>query len=81
MSTSSEHRMIDQQSKRQAESDLQEPARTRQRIALLGHTGDTEFDVSEIFSAPRVCPLAEQEGFRRSYSIDVMHADKVTGKS
>ena len=34
MNTSSEHRMIDQQSKRQAESDLQEPARTKQRIAF-----------------------------------------------
>ena len=40
-STSSEHWMIDQQSKRQAELDLQEPARTRQRIALLGHSGDS----------------------------------------
>ena len=81
LSTSSEHKMTGLQSKRQAESDLQEPARTRQRIALLGHSGDTEFDVSEIFSAPRVCPLAEQEGFLRGYSLDVMHTDKVTGKS
>ena len=40
MSTSSEHKMIDQQSKRQAQSDLREPARTRQRIELLGHSGD-----------------------------------------
>ena len=40
-STSSEHWMIDQQSKRQAELDLPEPARTRQRIALLGHSGDS----------------------------------------
>ena len=56
MSTSCD-RMIDQQSKRQAESDLQEAARTRQRIALLGHSGDTEFEVNEIFSAPREIQL------------------------
>ena len=56
MSTSCD-RMIDQQSKRQAESDLQEAARTRQRFAVLGHSGDTEFDVNEIFTAPRVIQL------------------------
>ena len=41
MSTSREHRMIDQQSKRQAESDLHAPAKTGQRIALLGHSAST----------------------------------------
>ena len=47
----------------------------------LDTLGDTETDVSEIFSAPRVCPVAEQKGFRRGCSIDVTHTDKVTGKS
>ena len=58
-----------------------EPATTRQRIAPLGHCGDTEYDISEMFSALLVCTVAEQKGFRRGYSIDVAHTDKLTGKT
>ena len=42
---------------------LHEPATTRQRIAPLGHCGDTECDISEMFSSSLVCPVAKQKGF------------------
>ena len=51
--------MTDQQGKRQAER----------------HCDETAFDVSELFSAPRMCPVAAQQGF------DIAHTDRVTGKS
>ena len=44
-------------------------------------TADCEFDVSEIFSAPRVCSIAKEKGRKPGFSIDIAQEDAVTGKS
>ena len=48
---------------------------TDQQGKRQAESDETAFDVSELFSAPRMCPVAEQQGF------DIEHTDRVTGKS
>ena len=43
-------------------------------------TADCEFDVSEVFSVPRVCGIAKEKGWKPGFSIDIAQEDAVTGK-
>ena len=52
----------------------------RQRLEHLSG-GQCEFDVSEIFSVPRVCLVAKEFGWRSGYSIDIREGDEITGRS
>ena len=43
--------------------------------------GDTTYDVCELFSPPRVCPVATEMGLRGGYSLDLTWQDEITGHS
>ena len=59
----------------------QGPAVIRRHVVLENLMNEAvEFDVSEIFSAPRVALLASEAGLRGGYSIDCRWQDRITGK-
>jgi len=43
--------------------------------------GQFEFDISEVFSRPRVVPHARRAGWRGGFSLDIAHVDEVTGQA
>ena len=57
----------------------EEPASRKQRIEAIGES-DTEFDVCELLSPPRVCRIASTRGFKAGYSLDIEHYDEITGQ-
>lgn len=67
--------------KRDAEPDG-EPAAARPRLENIDALGlsEYEFDVSEVFSPPRVTKLAGEVGLKGGYSLDKEYEDPVTRK-
>ena len=57
--------------KKEDEEDSGAPKATRQKLECVFHLeGKTEFDVSEIFSRPRVCPIARDLSLRAGFSLN-----------
>ena len=40
-----------------------------------------DFDISELFSTPRVTTVAKEKGWKTGYAFDVNHVDELTGMS
>ena len=57
-----------------------EPARSRPRLQHVEAREDIEFDVSEVFSCPRVSKMAAAMGLRRGYALDVKEVDEITAR-
>ena len=51
----------------------------RRAIRHINRPG--KYDVCEVFSQPRVVPVAEERGLRAGWSLDVKSVDKTTGRS
>ena len=68
--------------KREADTgeEVSEPAAVRPRLENLD-VESAEFDISELFSPPRVSIVAEEAGLRGGYCLDKTCVDHVTGKS
>ena len=68
--------------KKEEEEDSGAPKATRQKLECVFHLeGKTEFDVSEIFSRPRVCPIARDLSLRAGFSLNSETKDTHTDKS
>ena len=68
--------------KKEDEEDSGAPKATRQKLECVFHLeGKTEFDVSEIFSRPRVCPIARDLSLRAGFSLNSETKDTHTDKS
>ena len=68
--------------KKEDEEDSGAPKATRQKLECVFHLeGETEFDVSEIFSCPRVCPIARDLSLRAGFSLNSETKDTHTDKS
>ena len=63
--------------KKEDEEESGAPKATRQKLECVLHLeGKTEFDVSEIFSRPRVCPIARDLSLRAGFSLNSETKDK-----
>ena len=68
--------------KKEEEEDSGAPKATRQKLECVFHLeGKTEFDVSEIFSRPRVCSIARDLSLRAGFSLNSETKDTHTDKS
>ena len=68
--------------KKEEEEDSGAPKATRQKLECVFHLEDkTEFDVSEIFSRPRVCSIARDLSLRAGFSLNSETKDTHTDKS
>ena len=56
--------------------------RNTSTMSTLRRTGaeNSEYDVCEAFSPPRICPRARERGLRGGWSLDLMHTDPITGQ-
>ena len=68
--------------KKEDEEDPGAPKATRQKLECVFHLeSKTEFDVSEIFGRPRVCPIARDLSLRAGFSLNSETKDTHTDKS
>ena len=69
---------VNNSAKRDAEELLEdEPTAQRRRLDFM-NVVEPEFEVCELFSRPRVCPVAQEIGLKPGYSLDSTWMDDTT---
>ena len=63
------------QEKRGLEEDVEESMARRPRLNAM-EQAPVEFHIGEIFSQPRVCPVARAAGLKAGYSLDIQYSTR-----